>query len=245
MIRTTGVFLFALLGILPMPLAAQTGPIIEVEAEPHHHLALKNGAVKVYVVSLASHDAFLMHRHDHDDLVIVMGEATTVSASPGQADTLRISKPGEVRLSPRNLVHSVRNIGQSPYSFTGVELLQNQTGARNLCGKQVPDSPPDCPAAPLADANAPRVDVPQFETDQTRVVLARIRPHKHSTFGEAGRDELLVPLGGAQISALARKGPDRTLQPGECAWLARGKAKRTITNNNDTELSIVLVSLKP
>jgi quercetin dioxygenase-like cupin family protein len=245
MTKAAGV-LVALLGLAPMPLSAQTAPIIEVEAEPHHHLVLRNESVKVYAVTLASHDAFLMHRHDHDDIVIVLQDATTVSASPGRADILRISKAGEVRFSPRDLVHSVRNIGPGPYSFTGVELLQTQTGPRNLCGKQIPDSPPDCPpAATMADAGTPRVDVPQFETGQIQVTLARILPRQQARFGEAGRDELIVPLSAAKISATRGKGPETTLAPGEPVWLPRGRMRRKISNDSDAMLSIVVVSVKP
>lgn len=245
MTRAVGAFV-ALLGLLPSPFAAQSAATIEVESEPHHHLVLSNKSLKVYEVTLASHDAFLMHRHDHDDIVIVLQDATTVSSSPGQADILRISKAAEVRFSPRGLVHSVRNIGPGPYSFTGVELLQNQTAARNLCGKQIPDSPQDCtPTASGADASSPRVDVPQFETGQTRVTLAGLRAGQRATFGEADRDELVVPLGAARISTTKAKDREAALAPGEPAWLPRGKAKRKVRNNSDAELSIIVVSIQP
>lgn len=234
--------LLALLGVLPSPAAAQVPPYVAMADESHRHLALKNDAVKVYVVELPTHDALVMHRRDRDDIVIVMRDATTVSSVPGQADVLRISKAGEVRFSQSGRVHSVRNIGPSAYRFAAVELLRHQTGARNLCGKQIAESPPNCPVA-AADPNSPRVDVPQFETDQTRVVLTRIRAHGQAAFGERDRDELVVAIGRAAISATARK--EETLNPGEPVWIPRSKSTPTLRNNSDMELSVVTISIEP
>jgi quercetin dioxygenase-like cupin family protein len=226
-------------------MAAQTLPIIPLEEEPHHRLILKNDVLKVYAVDVASHDALAMHRHDHDDIAVILGDATTVSTSPGQADLLRISKPGEVRFAPGPRIHSLRNIGQGPYRLITIELLRKQSGAHNLCGKQIANSPLNCQSAAEVDAKAPRVDVPQFETDQTRVSVSRLRSNRQAAFGEADRDELIVLGGSAAISAASGKGSEQSLAPGEAVWIRRGKAKRTIKNNNDADLSIVEVAIKP
>jgi quercetin dioxygenase-like cupin family protein len=236
---------FALLGALPSLAAAQAPPSVAMEQEPHHHLTLKNDAVKVYAVELPSHDALAMHRHDHDDIVVVIRDATTVTSAPGQADVLRTSKAGEVRFSQGGRVHSVRNIGPSSYRFAAVELLRDQTGARNLCGKQIAGSPPNCPVAAVADPDSARVDVPQFETDQTRVVLTRIRAHGQAAFGERDRDELTIAMSSAAISAAARKEPEETLNPGEPVWIPNSKSKRILRNNSDMELNVVTISIEP
>jgi len=230
---------------VPLLVAAQTSPTIALEAEPHHRLILKNDVLKVYAVDVASHDALAMHRHDHDDIAVILGDATTVSTSPGQADLLRISKPGEVRLASGPRIHSLRNIGPGPYRLITIELLRKQSGAHNLCGKQIANSPQNCQSAAEVDANAPRNDVPQFESDQTRVTSSRLRANRQAAFGEADRDELIVFGGAATISAASGKGPDQSLAPGEVVWIPRGKAKRAIKNNNDADLSIVVVAVKP
>jgi hypothetical protein len=51
--------------------------------------------------------------------------------------------------------------------------------------------------------------------------------------------------GGAAISPASGKGPEQSLPPGEAVWIPRGKMKRTIKNNNDADLSIVVVAIKP
>jgi len=123
-IATLAVAHLALFILLPLLLAAQTAPPVSMEDEPHHRLVLKNDVLKVYAVDVASHDALAMHRHDHDDIAFVLGDATTVSTSPGEADLLRISKPGEVRFAPGPRNHSLRNIGQGPYRLVTIVLLR-------------------------------------------------------------------------------------------------------------------------
>lgn len=216
-----------------------------MEEEPHHHLALKNNVVRVFEADLASHDAFLMHAHPYDEITVVVAGSTTVSTTPGKADVLRISNSGDVRFSPSGTVHSVRNIGPAEYRAVSLDLLRAQTGAHNLCGKQVPESPSNCPAASTADSSTPRVDLPQFETDQTRVTLTRIRPRQQATFGDTDRDELIVTIDAAAIAAAAGKGPDQALVPGGSVWIARGGAKRVLKNNGDNELRVVTVAFTP
>ena len=262
MTKATGIFL-ALLGCglcsftlrtegqpaairtVAVPLAAQDASVIPLDQEPHHHLALKNDVVEVFNVDLASHDAFKMHRHDHDDVAVVLGEAVTVNTSPGKPDLLQNYKGGEVNFARSPRVHSVRNIGQTDYRIVSIDLLRAQTGARNLCGAQVTTTEKrDCPASAEAAANAPRSDSPQFETDQIRVTLTEIRPHQTATFGEKDVDDLIVPVEDAAVPSGKAKGPDEPLASGTPVWLARGKDKKTLKNNTDKDLRIVTVAFK-
>jgi hypothetical protein len=193
-----------------------------------------------------------MHRHDHDEVFVVISNATTVSTTPGKADILRMSKNGQVRFTRGGRMHSVRNIGETSYRAVLVELLQSQTGARNLCGDQIPGMKSDCPAVGAEDAKAPRVnpavnpedDAPQFETDQTRVTLISIRPHKQASFGEANKDELIVAIDEATIAATTGKGSDQELVAGVPVWITRGSAKRILKNNSEKEERIVTVEFK-
>lgn len=244
MTKFMGIFL-ALLWIVAVPMGAQDNSVIPLDQEPHHHLALKNDVVEVFSVDLASHDAFKVHRHDHDDVAVVLGEAVTVNTRPGKPDLLQNFKGGEVLFAPSPRVHSVRNIGQTDYRIVSIDLLRAQTGARNLCGVQVTTTEKsDCPATADAAANAPRSDVPQFETDQIRVTLTQIRPHQTATFGEKDVDDLVVPVDDAAVPSMKAKGPDEPLASGTPVWLARGKEKKTLKNNSDKDLRVVTVAFK-
>ena len=246
MTKSLGIFLALLgCGLYLVPIAAQDNSVIPLDQEPHHHLALKNGLVEVFSVNLASHDAFKMHRHDHDDVAVVLGEAVTINTRPGKPDLLQNVKGGEVVFAPSPRVHSVRNIGESSYRIVSIDLLRPQTGARNLCGTQVTSMEKrDCPATAEVAANAPRSDVPQFETDQIRVTLTDIRPHQTATFGEKDVDDLIVPVDDAAVASTKPKGPDEPLASGTPVWLARGKDKKTLKNNTDKDLRVVTVAFK-
>jgi len=246
MARAAGIFL-ALLWVVATPLGAQDNSVIPLDQEPHHKLALKNDVFEVFNVDLASHDSFKMHRHDHDDVAVILGEAVTVSTRPGQPDLLQNFKGGEVLFAPSPRVHSVRNIGQTNYRIVSIDLLRQQTNARNLCGTQVATSVKrDCPASAAADANAPRVDVPQFQTDQILVVLTQIRPHHAATFEEKDVDVLLVPIDDATVVSAKGKGSEEApLASGTPVWLAHGKDKKTLKNNTDKDLRVVSVGFKP
>ena len=220
--------LFLILGVLPLSLLAQLPSAITMDQEPHHHPILKNDIAKVFEIDLAPRDAILMHRHDYDEVSIALGDATTVSTTPAKADVLTISKPGNISFTRGGWEHSVRNIGPTAFHSISIDLLHAQTGARNLCGTQIPDLPENCPAE-AADANAPRVDLPQFETDRMRVTLTRIRPYQQANFSEAHRDGLIVAIDGGVIAGAPGKGAraDQKLAPGNSVWIARGGAGRS------------------
>jgi quercetin dioxygenase-like cupin family protein len=238
-------YAWAALWILPLPLLAQAPTVITMDQEPHHHLALKNEVVKVFQVDLQPRDSFLMHSHDTDDVAVVVANATTVTVSPGKADVLQISKTGEVHFARSGRVHLVRNIGQTPYRIVSIDLLRPQTGARNLCATQVPDQPINCPAAPPSDVNAPRIDQPQFETDQTRVTVTRIRPKQNAALGETDRDALIVAIDESVVAAAAGKGPGTVLHPGDFVWIGQGETARVFQNDSDKEARVVTVAFKP
>jgi quercetin dioxygenase-like cupin family protein len=145
----------------------------------------------------------------------------------------------------RGWSHSVRNIGQTAYRAVAIDLLRQQTNARDLCGNQIANMKPACPTTPSVDSTSPRVDTPQFETDQMSVALVSIRPHQQSSFGDAKKDELMVAVDEAMISVMGKKDPDQLLSAGSFLWIARGSAKRLFKNNSDHDLRLVSIDLKP
>lgn len=216
-----------------------------MDQEPHHHLVLENSAVKVFQAELAPHDAFLMFRHDTDDVAVLLGGATTVSTTTGQADVLTISKAADVMFTRSGYTHMVRNIGETPYRMISIELLQPQTGTHSICGKQLLDLKTECRAVRARETNAPRSDLPQFATDQILVTLVTIGPHQSANFGERERDNLIILVDDAVIAPSSRHGQDQTLPQGSPVWIARGSAKRDLKNNSDKLLRVVTVAFKP
>jgi hypothetical protein len=216
-----------------------------MDQEPHHRLVLQNKVVKVFHVELPPRDAFLIYRHNNDNVAVLLGTATTVSTTPGQADVLTISMAADVMFTRSGYTHSVRNIGQTAYRLISIELLRPQTGTHSICGTQLSNLKTECRAVRARETNAPRADLPEFETDQIRVTLVTIRPHQSASFGEQERDNLIILVDEAVVAPSGRQGQDQTLSQGSPVWIARVSAKQVLKNNTDNELRIVTVAFKP
>ena len=237
-------FLAALL-ILPLPLAAQAPPLITMAEEPHHHLALHNDYVNVYNAEAVPGDSLQLHRHTRDAVAIAIGDQTVTIGIPGKPDVHTKNVDGQVRMQVSGYVHSTRNDGKLTYHTVAIELLQPQTGERNLCATVLPAKPLNCPeGAPSASA-AKRTDVPQFASNETRVQLAHLPAHQNAKIATAGQSELLVALDPASISPASGSGPDETLRAGEFLWFDSGAAARTLKNGSDKEVRFVELLFKP
>jgi hypothetical protein len=78
-----------LLAMGPLGAAAfgQEPEVLPIDAEPHHHLALKNEYVKVYQVEVAPNDAVKLHRYDTDAISLSLSESLVTVHFPGKPDT--------------------------------------------------------------------------------------------------------------------------------------------------------------
>ncbi len=75
---------FAALWLLPSALVAQTPAVPTMDHEPHHHLALHNGYVKVFNVEVAPGDSIILHSHDQDTIAIAIGDQLVTVGIPGK-----------------------------------------------------------------------------------------------------------------------------------------------------------------
>ncbi len=242
--KTKTAWLTALL-ILPLPLAAQTPAIITMAEEPHHHLALHNETVNVYNAEAAAGDSLLLHRHNHDAIAIAIGDQTVTVGIPGKPDVHTKNADGQVRMQLSGYVHSTRNDGQSAYHTVAIELLQPQTGERNLCAAVLPGKPLNCPAVAAKASASSHIDLPQFESDQTRVQTVRVLPRKNFKIANPTQSELLVALDPASITPASGKGPDELLRAGEFLWFEKGAPPRTLKNGSDKDVRFIELAFKP
>ena len=236
---------FAALLILPLPLSAQAPPIITMAEEPHHHLALHNEYVNVYNAEAAPGDSLQLHRHNHDAVAIAIGDQTVTLGIPGKPEVHTKNADGQVRMQVSGYVHSTRNDGKSTYHTVAIELLQTQTGERNLCATVLPGKPMNCPEGAPAASTSKRTDVPQFSSNETRVQTVRVPAHQNVKIATPGQSELLVALDPASMSPASGSGPDETLRAGEFLWFDKGAPARTLKNGSDKEVRFVELIFKP
>jgi len=232
--------------VLPAQESSEVLPgIISMNEESHHHLVLHNNYINVFKVEVVPGDTIAMHRHQDDTIALAIGDQEVTIGIPGKPEVHQKNANGQIRLQRTGYVHSTRNESPAPYRTVAVELLQPQTNPRNLCAPAIAGLPLNCPKPFPASAPAKQVGIAQFETDQTRVTLIRIRPLQQATLGETGRDVLVVTTERAEISTAPGKRTTRTLESGEPVWISRGKPRQILMNIGDRDLSILNVEFKP
>lgn len=224
---------------MPLPLAAQAPAIIAMSEEPHHHLALHNDCVNVYNAEAAPGDSLLLRRHMHDAVAIAVGDHTVTVGIPCKAEVHAKNADGQVRMQVRGYVHSTRNDGLSAYRIVAIELLQPQTGERNLCATVVPGKPMNSPDGAPPAWPSERTAVPQFASTETRIETVHLPAHQNAKIAGARESELLVALDSASISPALGSGPDQTLRAGEILWFDASAPARILKNGSDSEVRFV------
>jgi hypothetical protein len=164
----------------------QTPPVIPLSSEPHHHLAFHNQYVNLYRVEVAPHDSVILHRHEFDAVSIMLSNSEVTVRAPGKPDVHQTLSEGQIRLQPRGYVHSTTVEGNTTYHNVTIELLLPQQGARNLCAIVIASQPLNCVSDQELPPSATHFELPQFETDRTRVSIIRVLPYLSVTFGEQG-----------------------------------------------------------
>jgi hypothetical protein len=222
---------------------AQEPAVLPLEAEPHHHLALKNEYVKVYQVEVAPHDSVKLHRHETDAISLSLSESLVTVHFPGKADVLQKLVYGQIRLQARGYVHSTLVDGDTPFRNVTVELLLPQTGKQNRCAQVIAGQPLNC-AGLGAQIAGLRLGEPQFETDQTYVGLVRVTAHERVAIGEPGSATLIVALDGGATHPGENRG-ESSLRAGDFVWLGKNKATETFRNDSGKELRLISFAFKP
>jgi quercetin dioxygenase-like cupin family protein len=114
-------FLFLLIPFL----AAQVTPEVEINAEPSHHLALENEYIRAFQVEIAPHAATLMHRHRHDYVYVMIGDAHVSNEVEGKPPVDVKFSDGDTRFAPGNFAHVARNLSDRPFRNVTIELMQD------------------------------------------------------------------------------------------------------------------------
>lgn len=238
--RQIAVITLGTISCISVKAGPQEPALIPLSSEPHHHLALHNEYVNVYKVYVAPHDSVRLHRHDRDAISLMLSDALVTVHTPGKPDAPSKLTNGQVRLQRKGYVHSTSIEGDMLYRNVTVELLQPQTGARNLCAQVIPKEPLNCLGAQLGGSGAQ----PQFATDETYIRLIRLPSHQSVTFADSEQFQLVVALDAG--AAHEPGGPSgKSLEAGDFVWLSRGDRDAIFKNGTENEVRLVDFALKP
>jgi hypothetical protein len=189
--------------------------VITMSEEPHHHREMHNDYINVWVSKAAPGDSISLHRHDHDAVTVAIGNQQVTVGIPGKPDVHQKNADGQVRIQPTGYIHSTHVDGRESYDTVAIELLQAQTGKRNLCAAVMAGQPLNCPEAPGIGSSLEQIIQPQFESDQTRIQVVRVPAHQTVDLGDGPDFQLIVALDPASISPASGKGLYQILNPGD------------------------------
>jgi len=153
--------------------------------EPHHHTVYEDPRVRILDVQIESRESILPHRHDSD--YVWFNETGIHFSRPGAA-------------------HAERN------GELIVELLQPQTGPRNVCAQILAGEYLHC-HEPGSEWIGVDLEI-HFETDQTRVGILQLAPDATLAIPPADVPPLLIALEGteAEVVSHANGAPVGTLR---------------------------------
>ena len=223
---------------------AQDPAVINMDREPHHHLALEKSYVKVFDVRVSPGDSIVMHRHDQDTVAIAIGDQLVTVGIPGKPDVHQKNSDAQVRLQRSGYMHSTRVDGDSPYHTVAVEFLWPQTNFHNVCAEVLVGQPLNCATSAKKDS-AEYASEPLLESAESQVLLVRLHPHqtmmmRPADVMDSSAAAVIVALDAVQIPAGPGKGPIRLLRPGDFDWMGRGYA-REYENLGDKDARLVKV----
>jgi hypothetical protein len=164
----------AFLGLLGagFALAQQAVPAVR---EPHHHTVYEDTRVRIFDVQIDARGSMQPHRHDTDYVWVT---------------------DADIHFSRAGIAHAERN------HEVIIELLQPQTGPRNVCDQVLPGEYLHChePGSEWIGADL-RI---QFETGQTRIGILRLAPDGTLAVPPADVPPLLIPLEGTEAEEISR-----------------------------------------
>src|SRR5690348_6324530 len=86
---------------------AQQPKVVEITAEPSHHLAMENSLLRAFNVLAPAKASTLVHRHDYDYLYVTLGDTNITNQRVGEQPVEMSLKDGEVRFTKGGFAHAV------------------------------------------------------------------------------------------------------------------------------------------
>jgi hypothetical protein len=215
---------------------AQEQSVVPLKLEPHHHLVLHNDFVNVYSVRVQPWDSVLLHRHEFDAIGIMLSDAEITVRVPGKPDSHQKVVAGQLRLQQAGYIHSTA-IDDTVYRNVTVELLLAQEERRNICGGVIPGQPLNCPSV-QTDSPAFSEQI-QFETNQTKISLVRLKPQHRVTLNPSAQARLIVALDDTAVVSVANS-PPKALRSGGIFWRDSNSSEEVFENASSKEARLII-----
>ena len=220
----------------PLVAGAQEQSVVPLKLEPHHHLVLHNDFVNVYSVRVEAQDSVLLHKHDFDAIGIMLSDAEITVRIPGKPDSHQTVVAGQLRLQQAGYIHSTAIDGDTAYRNVTVEFLLPQQEHRNICGVVISGQPLNCPSA-QTDSSA-FSEQPQFEANQTKISLIRLKRRQSFTLTASAQNRLIVALDDTAVVSGANS-PPKALRIGDILWRDSNSPGEVFKNTGSKEVRLI------
>jgi hypothetical protein len=212
---------------------AQTGPEVEITAEPSHHLVLQNREVRVFDVTVAPQARTLTYRHRHDSVSVTLGAADILNAAVGRAPERLKLRDAETTFVSAGLADQVRNVGTTPFRSVTIELLQDDKARQSA-----PQKWDDERGLQILEGGTQDI---VFVKDGARVSEIDLQPGGMLPGNKAATRRLLVAVSDVDLrSHGGGKATGEHLRAGEVAWVDRG-ASPTMMNISESQAKFILL----
>jgi hypothetical protein len=192
---------------------------VSITDEPHYRLIFENSYVRVFRLSLAAHDATLLHKHERPYVYVPLGPADFVDAVAGKPDAHVIMTSGQVAYSPGGFSHRIRTDVGSVLDSITVELLKPQSDPQNTCAEIVPSPPIYQCSTTAADKKNGSSNLPLFKTGETNVALQWYGQNTSQAGITYHLGTLIVILSGSGLQTVEKGKPQGPLSVGSVLWL--------------------------
>ena len=133
-------------------------------------------------------------------------------------------------------VHSTAIEGDTAYRNVTVELLLPQQERRNICSSVIATLPPNCRSAqPDSSAYSEQL---QFETNQTKISLIRLKPQQSVTLDTSVQSRLVVVLDDTVVVTGVNIGP-KAFRSGDFLWSDSKSSGELFENAGSKEVRMV------
>lgn len=214
---------------------------LEMSHEPTAKTLVANPTVRAYRIELAPGAQTSVDRHEHDFLVVSIGDNNFEFAGAGNAYAMQMSD-GEVQVMKGRWAHRVVNKSDRPLRIVEVEVAREIEPEKAMCGLNAQS----CTGSKFAENDdTSYVESPLFETATVRLGRTEIGPGKGMPEHGHRGDHLMIALNDQQITNAVVAGDITQLaeRPGDAVWLEGGIVHR-VMNRGASPARFLTVEVK-
>lgn len=192
-------------------------PPIEVAHDTHFHQLLANSSVRVYRVDLAAGAETALDRHEHDFLIVSLGQSQFEIAGPGNIFPMTMND-SEVQVMKAHWPHRIVNKSKNPLHLIEIESTAEISPEHAVCGLAAQS----CTGAKFAkDDTTNYVESTLFITPSIRLAKVEIQPaagmpeHGHTS------SHLMIALNDQQLTNAVVAGTTSPIEAhaGDPTWI--------------------------